>query len=192
MRAHFVNSDLRASFAIGFLILFAFIGAFSYVSFVLVETPFSLPMKVLGLVYLVFLLALLTTPFAANAARRWGAGRAIAVALLVAALGLAMTVTSELPLVLAGLAILGAGTFFAQAAATGFVARTAQNNKGSASGLYLAFYYLGGLTGAHVLGFAFTTFGWIGCVLVAIAALVLGAGIGISLTRERNTTHAHA
>lgn len=191
-RSHFSNNDLRISFAIGFLILFAFIGAFSYVNFVLVRAPFLLASKMLGLVYLVFLLALLTTPLAGDAARRWGAGRAITLALLAAAFGLALTLSSRLPLMLIGLAVLGAGTFFAQAAATGFVTRIAQTNKGSASGLYLAFYYLGGLTGAHLLGLAYTQFGWTGCALAAMTALVLGAGLGALLTRERNITHAHA
>jgi len=137
----------------------------------------------------VFLLALLTTPFAGEAARRWGAGRTIMVALLMAGLGLGLTLSSHLLLVLAGLALVGAGTFFAQAAATGFVNRTARTDRASASGLYLAFYYLGGLAGAHLLGLVFTNFGWLGCVIAAAAALVLGAWLGASLPRER-TTHA--
>lgn len=191
LRAHLSNRDLRISFGIGFLILFAFIGAFSYVNFTLVRAPFSLPMTALGFVYLVFLVALLTTPFAGEAARRWGAGRTIMLALLVAVLGLALTLSTHLLIVLTGLALVGAGTFFAQAAATGFVNRTARTDRASASGLYLAFYYLGGLAGAHLLGLVFTNFGWIGCVIAAAAALVLGAGLGASLPRER-ATHANS
>ncbi len=191
LRMHFGTRDLRVSFTIGFLILFAFIGAFSYVNFVLIDTPFSLPARLLGLVYLVFLLALLTTPFAGETARRWGAGPTITVALLGAALGLALTLSANLPLVLTGLALLGSGTFFAQAAATGFVTRAAASNKAAASGLYLAFYYLGGLTGAHLLGLIFTQYGWTGCVIAAAFALVLGAALGTSLSRERTISNAN-
>jgi predicted MFS family arabinose efflux permease len=191
-QTHLANGELRTSFAIGFLILFAFIGAFSYVNFVLVRTPFALPTKTLGLVYLVFLLALITTPLAGRAAQRWGAGRTIAVALAAAVFGLALTLTLQLQFTLAGLALLGAGTFFAQAAATGFVSRAAQTDKGSASGLYLAFYYLGGLIGAQLLGLTFTRFGWTGTVMAASAALLLAAGLGLSLKPERTNAHAHA
>jgi MFS transporter, YNFM family, putative membrane transport protein len=63
------------------------------------------------------------------------------------------------------------GTFFAQAIATGFVGRAATFDRGSASGLYLASYFLGGLAGSAILGQAYMGFGWPGCV----------AGIGIAL-----------
>jgi MFS transporter, YNFM family, putative membrane transport protein len=67
--------------------------------------------------------------------------------------------------------LVGVGTFFAQATATGFVGRAASSDRGSASGLYLAFYFFGGLMGAAVLGQLFDRFGWKACV----------AGIGVSL-----------
>ncbi|MBV8413117.1 MAG: MFS transporter, partial [Alphaproteobacteria bacterium] len=49
------NPALRAAFAIGFLILFVFIGIYSYVNFVLVRAPFDVGMMMLGMVYFVFL-----------------------------------------------------------------------------------------------------------------------------------------
>ena len=72
---------------------------------------------------------------------------------------------------LAGLTLVGVGTFFAQASATGFVGRAATLDRGSANGLYLASYFLGGLVGTAVLGQVFDRFGWGACV----------AGIGVSL-----------
>jgi predicted MFS family arabinose efflux permease len=73
--------------------------------------------------------------------------------------------------VLAGLALVGIGTFFAQATATGFVSRVATSDRGAASGIYLASYFFGGLVGSAVLGQVFDRFGWEACV----------AGIGASL-----------
>ena len=61
-REHFINPSLRAAFAIGFCILFAFIGTFTYVNFVLVRAPYSVGPMGLGVVYLVFLPSVLTTP----------------------------------------------------------------------------------------------------------------------------------
>lgn len=196
VRGHLGARALGLSFAIGFLILFAFIGAFSYVNFVLVAAPFALPMATLGLVYFVFLPALFTTPFAGAAVQRFGARAAIGAGLLTAAAGLALTLFSVLASVLVGLALVGAGTFFAQACATGFVSRAARTDKAAASGLYLASYYLGGLAAAAPLGFLFQAFGWAGVVAGAGCALVLAALLAQGLPRETRTPkehiHAHA
>ena len=48
--------------------------------------------------------------------------------------------------------LVGVGTFFAQAVATGHVGRIANGDKAAASGLYLSSYYCGGLAGAAVIG----------------------------------------
>ena len=67
------------------------------------------------------------------------------------------------------------GTFFAQATATGFVGRAATVDRGAASGLYLASYFLGGLSGSAVLGQVFDRLGWTACVIGIGVALALGA-----------------
>ena len=69
---HLRNTPLLASFGIGFCILFAFIGTFTYVNFVLVREPLSLGRMALGFVYFVFLPSIVTTPFAGAAVRRFG------------------------------------------------------------------------------------------------------------------------
>ena len=67
---------LRAAFGIGFCILFAFIGTFTYVNFVLVRAPLSLGMMELGFVYFVFLPSIVTTPLAGRVvASAWAPGR---------------------------------------------------------------------------------------------------------------------
>ena len=76
---------------------------------------------------------------------------------------------------LVGLALVGVGTFFAQATATGFVGRAATTDRGSASGIYLACYFLGGLVGTAVLGQVFDRLGWAACV----------AGVGAGPRRWR-------
>jgi predicted MFS family arabinose efflux permease len=179
---HLRNGALRASFAIGFLILFAFIGTFSYVNFVLVREPLSLSMMAVGLVYFVFLPAVLTTPLAGRAVARFGTRTAFWGALAVAGAGLPLLVLPSVPAVLAGLAMVGAGTFFAQATATGFVGRAATTDRGSASGIYLACYFAGGLAGTAVLGALFERLGWAACVAGIGVALALAAMLAARLT----------
>jgi YNFM family putative membrane transporter len=167
---------LRAAFGIGFCILFAFIGTFTYVNFVLVRRPLSLGMMDLGLVYFVFLPSIVTTLMAGSAVRLFGTRPVIWGALAVAGIGLPFLLSPHLPDVLAGMVLVGVGTFFAQAAATGFVGQAAHDNRGVASGTYLACYFAGGLVGSAILGHVFDRFGWTACVAGIFASLGI-AGI---------------
>lgn len=175
---HLGDPTLRAAFATGFVILFAFIGTFTYVNFVLVGPPFSVGMMMLGTVYFVFLPSIVTTPLAGRAVRRFGTRPILWASFAVAAAGLPPLLSDDFALLLAGLGLVAVGTFFAQAAATGFVGAAAATDRGSASGLYLASYFLGGLAGSAVLGLVFDRWGWTACV--AGIGLSLGAGVILS------------
>jgi len=170
---HLGNKALRLSFALGFLILFIFLGVFTYVNFVLARAPLSLAPMSLGLVYFVFLPSILTTPLAGKAVQRFGARATFIAALGVAAIGLALLVVPQLAAVLAGMVLVAAGTFFAQATTTGFVGRVATTDRASASGIYLASYFLGGLVGSAVVGQVFDRLGWTAAVIAIGAALVV-------------------
>lgn len=178
---HFRNAPLLACFGIGFCILFAFIGTFTYVNFVLSRPPFAIGAMQLGFVYFVFLPSLFTTPLAGYVAKRIGARPAFWGALIVAGIGLPLLLTAQLPLVLGGLALVAIGTFFAQAMATGFVGRTATGDRGSAGGIYLASYFCGGLVGSAVLGQVFDHLGWGACVAGVGLALGLAALLALRL-----------
>jgi MFS transporter, YNFM family, putative membrane transport protein len=168
---HLRNPALRAGFGIGFCILFAFIGTFTFVNFVLTREPLSLGAMQLGFVYFVFLPSIITTPLAGHAVRRLGTRSSLWAGLAAAGAGLPLLLAPSLPAVLIGMILVGVGTFFAQATATGFVSHTATADRGAASGIYLACYFLGGLAGTAVLGQTFDRLGWTPTVI----------GIGLSL-----------
>jgi len=168
---HLANPRLRAAFGIGFCILFAFIGTFTYVNFVLVRPPLSLSAMTLGFVYFVFAPSIVTTLLAGRAVQAIGTRRTIWLSFVLAGAGLPLLLLPSLVAVLAGMVLIGVGTFFAQAAATGFVSKTATSERGSASGIYLACYFAGGMAGTAILGWIFDRLGWEVCV----------AGIGLAL-----------
>jgi predicted MFS family arabinose efflux permease len=105
-------------------------------------------------------------------------------ALALAGIAVPLLLTGDLTAVLTGMVLMGVGTFFAQATATGFVGRAATTDRGSASGLYLASYFLGGLAGSAVLGQVFDRLGWTACVIGI--SLLLGA-----LLATRFIAHSH-
>src|SRR5690349_13422422 len=108
MLAHWRNPQLRAAFGVGFCILFAFIGTFTFVNFVLVRSPLSLGMMDLGVVYFVFLPSIVTTLLAGRAVTLFGARPAVWGALAVATIGLPLLLSRHLADVLAGMVLVGA------------------------------------------------------------------------------------
>ena len=170
------NPALRAAFAIGFCILFAFIGTFTYVNFVLVRPPFGLGMMALGLVYFVFLPSIVTTPLAGTGRRPLRHAADL--------LGFARRGGAGLPLLLSR-ACRRAGR--PRAARRRHLLRPGDRHRlrrprrhadrRLASGLYLASYFLGGLVGSAVLGQIFDRLGWPACVAGIGLALLAGMGL---------------
>ena len=185
--AHLRNPRLRAAFGVGFCILFAFIGTFTYVNFVLVRPPLSLGPMQLGFVYFVFLPSVATTLLAGRALHRWGNRPTLWGSLALAGAGLPLLLLPDLTLVLLGMVLIGVGTFFAQATATGFVSQAATADRGAASGIYLACYFAGGLVGTAILGQIFDRIGWPACV----GGIALSLGLAALLTLWLKTTLDH-
>ncbi len=187
---HLANPALRAAFATGFIILFAFIGTFTYVNFVLVEPPFGIGMMMLGVVYFVFLPSVVTTPLAGKVVARFGTRPTLLASFALAIAGLPLLLSSNFSALLLGLALVAVGTFFAQATATGFVGRAATTDRGSASGVYLASYFLGGLVGSAVLGQVFDRLGWTACVIGIGVSLLFGALLATRFIAESHRADA--
>lgn len=175
------DRQLAVTDAIGFCILFAFIGTFTYVNFVLMRPPLALNQMQLGFVYFVFLPSIFTTPQAGAVVGRFGRTRALVGSLALAVFGLALLLLPSVPLVLVGLALVAIGTFLAQAAATGIVSMAMGIDRGTASGFYLGSYFLGGLAGAAVLGALFDAYGWTACVAGIAAALTVAGLLALRL-----------
>ena len=178
-RRHFAIPSLRATFGIGFLILFIFVGVFTYVNLYLVKDIGLAPMS-LGLVYLIFAPAIITTPLAANQVKKYGPKFALLVSLATVLGGLLLTLSGSVWIILLGLSIIGMAIFFAQAAATGYLSKSVTMDRAQANGLYLTSYYLGGLLGAVVLGQINMQYGWQGtAVTLGLATL-----LAVFLTRK--------
>lgn len=177
------NGELLRVFAVGFSILFVFIGAFTYVNFRLTGEAIGLSAMALGAVYLIFLPSIATTPLAGRIVDRTGPGRGIALTLAIAIVGLALSLPFNLVSVLAGLALVAIGTFLAQAMATGHVGKVAGTDRAVASGVYLSAYYFGGAVGSFMTGRVYDRFGWEASVLLLISVLAAGIGFGASLGR---------
>ncbi|HOV78922.1 MAG TPA: MFS transporter [Bacillota bacterium] len=171
---HFKNRRLVGAFIIAFALFFTFTGSFSYVTFYLSAPPFNLSTVVLSLIFLVYVTGVIS-PVAGALSSRIGRRPVIAFGLAATATGITLTLVKFLPAVVAGLLLLCAGLFSAQPAASALVGDNASTGKGSATSLYLFFYYTGGSLGAVLPGLFWNSHGWPGVIAVCLLTLVTAA-----------------
>ncbi len=173
MLRHFADPRLVATFSVGFCALFTFVTIFTFVSFHLVAPPFQLSTAAVGSLFVTYLAGVFTTPLTGRGVALLGRQRLVLTALACWSVGLLLTLAPNLIAIIAGLTISAASGFICQACSTSYVALTAQQARSSAVGLYVTFYYLGGSVGGVIAGLAWTFAGWTGCVLSALAVLVI-------------------
>jgi len=181
---HLRNSQLLATYAVGFSVLFCMVAAFTYVNFYLADKPFYLGPAALGMIFAVYLVGAAVTPVAGTILDRIGYRLALIGAAGIVAIGMLLTLAQYVPLIISGLAIAASGVFICQAAASSNVGKAASSARSSAAGLYVALYYVGGCAGSVLPGLFWKQTGWSGCVAIIVCMQMLTALIAYYLWRD--------
>jgi MFS transporter, YNFM family, putative membrane transport protein len=163
-----------ALFAQGFLLMGGFVALYNFLGFRLTAAPFHLSAFVVSLVFVAYLAGTWASARAGAEATRHGRKRVLLVSAAIMAAGVAITMSDNLFVVLAGLLIATAGFFGAHSIASGWTGRSAPKGKAQASSLYNLFYYGGSSVFGWFGGVAYDGHGW-GAVAGTIVVLVLVA-----------------
>lgn len=176
---------------IGGTVFFPFLTIFSYSPYRLEGPPFRLSPTIASLIYLVYLLGAVASPIAGNVSDRVGRRPTIQVSLVVASVGLALTLINLLALTALGLALVCIGSLMAHVVANASVSEAANplgaQTRATALSLYTLGFYLGGGLGAIVPGLALVRFGWSG--VIALCALVVAGAYMCSLATSAHADH---
>lgn len=164
---------LAAACATGFGALFALVAGFTYISLRLAEPPFSLGPAQLSLIFTVYLISMVVTPWSGRWLNRLGHTRMLTSAWGIAIAGLAITVPDWMPSIVVGLCLFSSGLFIAQTTMTSFVGEAVPDARATAIGLYVTSYYIGGSVGGVLPAPMYHWGHWPG-----VAALISLAGIG--------------
>ena len=182
LAGHIGNRNLLGAFVIAFMLFFSFTAAFTYITFYLSAAPFNLSTVSLGLIFAVYITGILSLS-AGTLSGRIGRRPVIGFGLLSSAIGIMLTNTHSLPLIISGMFFLCAGIFSVQPAASAFVSDHAKTGKGAATSLYFFSYYIGGSAGAVLPGFLWTTYGWEGVTVACLTAIGLATVSLVTLCR---------
>jgi len=183
MLAHLRRREMIGISLAGACLFFAFLGQFTYIPYHLERAPYELSPLHTGLVFLVYSAGIVSSPLSGAITRRLGARGAIGAGTVVAAVGMAGTLSPALPILIAALLTFCFGYFVAQSAATTYVATRAERERGSATAVYLAAYYLGGSLGATLPGTMWHLWGWPGILKVGFATIIGAAALVAAMCR---------
>lgn len=173
--SHFKNKKLALAFVISFIIFGVFTSLYNYLAFFLKGEPFHISPANAGLLSFSFALSFFTAPQAGRLSAKYGSMRVLRALFVMMALGMLLTLTSNVVTFIIG-AVIFTGCFFGcHSIGLSWVSKNATHARGQAVALYLFFYYMGGSVIGFVNGFVFHSMGWQGMTGFIIALLAVGA-----------------
>jgi MFS transporter, YNFM family, putative membrane transport protein len=181
MLLHLRDRRLIATYAIGFGVLFNFIGTFTYVSFHLAAPPYSFSPTLLGALFITYLVSSPLVPWVGRAIAIFGRRSFVLGVIALWIVGALLLLSPPVTLIIAGLTLCAVCGMLCQAVSTGYVTLTAKEGRSSAVGLYASTFYIGGSAGAFLAGIAWTQAGWTGCVVLIVAMQLAMAAIVATL-----------
>lgn len=176
--SHFKNKNLALAFVISFIIFGTFTSLYNYLAFFLKGEPFHISPANAGLLSFSFALSFFTAPQAGRLSAKYGAMKVLRVLFLIMALGMLLTLTSNVVTFIVG-AVIFTGCFFGcHSIGLSWVSKNATHARGQAVALYLFFYYMGGSVIGFINGFVFHSMGWQGMTGFILA--LLGVGVVVA------------
>ena len=185
LRRHLADTGLLRLYLIGFTLMGAFVTVYNYLAFRLSAAPFALPASVIGALFTVYLAGTFSSTAAGRLADRTGRRVVLALGVVVAAVGVALTLPASLTSIVAGLVVLTTGFFAAHSVASGWVGGRARQAPAQASALYLCLYYVGSSVAGTLGGVFYARGGWTATAAFVLLLLAVALASAASLTGRR-------
>lgn len=170
---HIKNRYVITACLLGACVLFSLVGCFTYINLHLADKPYYLSSAGLANIFAVYLIGMLITPIASTLIANFGAARVAKLAVVMSILGVLLTLTAPLWLIIVGLTIVSSGVFITQSATITYIAVNVTEGRSLATGLYYMSYYTGGMLGAWACGLAYTYQGWLSTVWALLFVQIL-------------------
>ncbi|GAA0831143.1 MFS transporter [Marinomonas arenicola] len=181
---HFKNKMIVPVYLIGFIIFGSFTSLYNYLTFYVSHNPYNLSHAHAGLISICFALSVITAPQSGRLANKFGGTKVLTGLFLIMALGMTLSLTHFLPMVLVGVVIFTGCFFGCHSISLRWVNKYARNNRGQATSLYLFFYYLGGSIIGYCNGYVYTHLGWQGLVALVVSLLCIAIAIATYLRSQ--------
>jgi YNFM family putative membrane transporter len=183
LRRNVTDTGLLRLYLISFAIMGAFVTVYNYLTFRLSRPPFGLSATVIGFLFVVYLAGTYSSAAAGRLADRFGRYRMLLCGAGVTALGVLVTLSGSLALIVFGLVVMTAGFFAAHSVASGWVGARAKVAPAQASALYMCAFYVGSSVAGSAGGIFYGRGGWPETVAFVLALLAVALASAASVRR---------
>lgn len=166
----------------------AMVAMLNVVGFRLEAPPFGLGLGAASLVFLVYPLGTVSAATFGRLADRIGRRAVLPIGTVLAAAGAVLTLSSSLPVLVAGLSLLVVGFFAVHGVASGWVPARAHAggvSAGQAASFYTFTYYLGASVFGSLGAKAWSDVGWPGVVALTVTLLTVTGALALRLRVSR-------
>ncbi|WP_429469799.1 MFS transporter [Neobacillus sp. B4I6] len=170
---HLKDPGLVCLFVIGFLLLGSNVALFNYIGYVLLGKPYSLSQTFVSWIFLIMIVGMFSSVWTAKLVDRHGKQKVLFISLLIALIGVCLTLDSNLLIKILGLGLFTYGFFGGHSIASSWVGQRALQNKAQASSLYLFLYYTGSSVGGTLGGVFWSAYGWGGVISLNVGFLII-------------------
>jgi len=169
-----INLKIFAILLIPMVVFFSFMAITTFVIYHLAQAPFLLNEAQLGNLFLVLLLAVVVSPLAGRYSDRFGRINILFLALLSLMLGMVLTLSSSLILIIIGMGLVTIGMFSVQSVTPTYLGDLVPENRSTMAVMYQTFFYFGGAMGTILPLLAWKYGGYDGVVMLCFSLVVLG------------------
>jgi YNFM family putative membrane transporter len=171
-----------------FCFFFVFAAIMNFLPFRVTELDSGASEMRIGFMYSGYALGVFSAIYSVQIADRIGGTlRAMAIGLLFFGIALTGMIVPDILILFVFMFLFCGSLFLVHSVASGHVNSLATENKGMVNGLYVAFYYCGGMFGSSLPGFAYRAYGWPVFILILLAIVIFGLITVLSLLGERQT-----
>lgn len=167
MLFHFKNPSILLIIGMGIVLQSSFTSIWTYLPFHLEGEPYSLSVKTISYTFFAYGFGVVGAPFAGWLAGYFGLRPVRMIGFIVLSLGIFITLSTSLSMIIIGLCVSCLGFFTAHSLTSSTVAEEATHHKGSAASLYLVAYYVGVTLGSTASGPVWQLGGWNAVVILA-------------------------
>ncbi len=180
------NLNLLRIYLIGFILMGSYVTVLNYIGYPLTNPPYNLSQTLLGFLFVINIFGIYSATLFGKLSDHYSRRKIMAVAIILLGSGMLLTLHSSLIFKIIGLSLFVSGFFAGHTIASSWIGNfSSSSQKGSASALYLLFYYLGSSCIGWLGGFFLNAYAWQGIVLFVSSLLILALFISLLPFNEK-------